>query len=71
MFSTGLSSEPLSTIASISINSFPVRFVIAFLHVHAENTGSAPDIENNLILENVAVLVDRVTVRSRANVIFL
>jgi len=42
-----------------------------FLHVHAENTGSAPDIENDFILENVAVLVDGVTVRSRANVIFL
>ena len=41
------------------------------LHVHAENTGSTSDIKNDLVLEDVAVLVDRVAVGSCADIIFL
>lgn len=41
------------------------------LYVHAENTGSASNIENDLVLEDVTVLVDSVAVGSCANIIFL
>jgi hypothetical protein len=40
-------------------------------NIHAENTRSAADIENNLILEDVAVLVDRIAVRASSDVVFL
>jgi hypothetical protein len=40
-------------------------------YIHAQNTGSTADIEDNLVLEDVAVLVDRVAVRAGANIIFL
>jgi hypothetical protein len=39
--------------------------------LHAENTGSATDIENNLVLEQVRVLVDRVLVCVCSHFIFL
>lgn len=31
-------------------------------HVHAENTSTAADIEYNLVLEDVAILVDGIAV---------
>lgn len=39
--------------------------------VHAENTGTAADIEDDLVLEDVAVLVDGITVGSCTDIIFL
>ena len=43
----------------------------ALNHVHAENTGTATNVQDNLILENVTILVDRITVRSGTDIIFL
>ena|SRR5690242_5136259 len=39
--------------------------------VHGEDTGSAANIEDDLVLEEVGVLVDRVAVASCADLIFL
>lgn len=39
--------------------------------VHGEDTGTAADIEDNLVLEEVGILVDRVAVASCANLVFL
>jgi hypothetical protein len=39
--------------------------------IHAQNTSSTADIEDNLVLEDVAVLVDGVAVRACAHIIFL
>lgn len=38
---------------------------------HAENTGTTADIQNNLVLEDVAVLVDRVAVGTGTDIVFL
>ena len=38
---------------------------------HAEDSGTASDVEDNLVLEQVRVLVDRVAVRFRSDFIFL
>ena len=38
---------------------------------HAQNTGTATDIEDDLVLENVAVVVDRIAVGLGADLIFL
>lgn len=38
---------------------------------HAENTGTTTDIENNLVLEDVAVLVDGVAVGTGTDIVFL
>lgn len=39
--------------------------------VHGEDTGSAANIEDNLVFEEVGVLVDRVTVASCADFVLL
>jgi hypothetical protein len=41
------------------------------LNVHAENTSTAAHIEDNLVLEDVAVLIDGITVGSSTDIIFL
>ena len=40
-------------------------------YIHAQNTSATANIENNLVLEEVAVLVNGVAVGTRANVVFL
>lgn len=40
-------------------------------YIHAQNTSSTADIEDDLVLEDVAVLVDGVAVRACAHIIFL
>jgi hypothetical protein len=40
-------------------------------HIHAQDTGSTADIQDNFVLEDVAVLVDRVTVRASTDIVFL
>lgn len=40
-------------------------------HLHAEDTGTAANIQDNLVLENVAVLVDGVAVGAGADIVFL
>jgi hypothetical protein len=40
-------------------------------HVHGENGGTAADIEDDLVLEDVLILHDGVHVRARTNLIFL
>lgn len=39
--------------------------------VHGEDTGTAANIEDNLVLEKVGVLVDRIAVASCADLVFL
>lgn len=39
--------------------------------IHAQNTSSTADIEDDLVLEDVAVLVDGVAVGACAHIIFL
>ena len=39
--------------------------------IHAEDTGSAADVEDDLVLENVAVLVDGIAVRPGTDIVFL
>lgn len=41
------------------------------LYVHAENASSTSYIEDDLILEDMAILVDSIAIRSCANIIFL
>ena len=38
---------------------------------HAENAGAAADVEDDLVLEDVLILVDSVSVRSRSDFILL
>lgn len=40
-------------------------------NIHAENTCSTTDVENNLVLEDMAVLVDGIAVRPGPDIIFL
>jgi hypothetical protein len=40
-------------------------------YVHAQDTSSTADVKDNLVLEDVAVLIDRVAVRAGADIIFL
>lgn len=40
-------------------------------HIHGKDRGTASNIENNLVLENVLVLDNGVHVRPRAHLIFL
>lgn len=40
-------------------------------YIHAQNTGTTADIEDDLVLEDVAVLVNGVAVRAGANIVFL
>lgn len=70
MFSTSLDSKPMLPPVSIRFFELVVR-IVRCLHAHAENTGSTSDIKNDLVLEDVAVLVDRVAVGSCADIIFL
>jgi hypothetical protein len=44
---------------------------VFIVNIHAENTGTATDIEDDLVLEDVAVLVDGITVGSCTDIIFL
>lgn len=39
--------------------------------IHAQNASAAADIEDDLVLEDMTVLVDGVTVRTGANIVFL
>lgn len=41
------------------------------LRIHAQNASAAADIEDNLVLEEMAVLVDGVAIRTGANIVFL
>lgn len=41
------------------------------MRIHAQNARAAADIEDNLIFEEMAVLVNGVPVRASANIIFL
>lgn len=40
-------------------------------HIHAQDTGTTADIQDNFVLEDVAVLVDRVTVGASTDIVFL
>jgi hypothetical protein len=41
------------------------------VNIHAENTGTTADVKDDLVLEDVTVLVDGITVGSRTDIIFL
>jgi hypothetical protein len=38
---------------------------------HAENAGTAADIKDNLVLEDVLILVDGITIRPSTDIVFL
>lgn len=44
---------------------------MSVLRIHAQDASAAADIEDNLVFEDMTVLVDGVTVRTSANIIFL
>lgn len=47
------------------------HFFLMYGHLHAEDTGTAANIQDNLVLEEVAVLVDGVAVRAGTDIVFL
>lgn len=42
-----------------------------YAHSHAENAGTATDIEDDLVLEDMLILVDCITVRPSTDIVFL
>lgn len=77
-------SEPILTVSDTSSSNVIQRIVCSCRafprlirrppsrqYIHAENTSSTSNIENNLILEDVTVLVDRIAIRASADIIFL